>query len=188
MGDGLARRPDTCRLGGSGARGRRLAFGVLVGVCVFKEPNGRAYASSRRCKHRHCGVVITLVGELDLASAPDLADAKGGAASSGAEIVIVDLRGIEFMGSTGISVLVNSHHAAAQSGYRVAVVKGSRQVDRMLSLTGLDEQLTLLDAPEECDTGPSGNPDGPVPFQCSSLGSTLPGDAPEEAGLAVRTR
>jgi anti-sigma B factor antagonist len=94
-------------------------------------------------------VVITLGGELDLASAAAFADAIDHATSSGAEVVIVDLRGLEFMDSTGIGVIVRAHQAAPQSGYRFAVVKGSPQVDRILSLTGLDEQITLLDAPEE---------------------------------------
>lgn len=98
-------------------------------------------------------VMITLAGELDLASAPALADAIDGAASHGADLVIVDLRGLDFMDSTGIGVLVKAHQAAAQSAYRFAVVKGSPQVDRILSLTGLDEQLTLLDAPEELPRG-----------------------------------
>jgi anti-anti-sigma factor len=95
------------------------------------------------------GVVITLAGELDLASAPDLAAAIDDATAAAAEVVIVDLRGLEFMDSTGISVLVQAHQAAAQSRYRFALVKGSPQIDRILSLTGLDEQRTLLDAPEE---------------------------------------
>lgn len=94
-------------------------------------------------------VVITLAGELDLASAAALAHAIDDAASPDAELLIVDLRGLEFMDSTGIGVLVKAHQAATQSGYRFAIVKGSPQVDRILSLTGLDEQLTLLDAPEE---------------------------------------
>lgn len=53
------------------------------------------------------------------------------------------------MDSTGISVLVKANQTASQSGYRFAVVKGSPQVDRILSLTGLDELMTLVDAPEE---------------------------------------
>jgi anti-anti-sigma factor len=106
--------------------------------------------------HLHIGasavtgvVVITLAGELDLASAPALGDAIDHATASGAELVIVDLRGLEFIDSTGISVLVKAHQAAAQSDSRFAIVKGSPQIERILSLTGLDEQLTLLDAPEE---------------------------------------
>ena len=92
-------------------------------------------------------VVITLAGELDLVSGPALADAIAVATSSGTKLVVVDLRALEVMDSTGISVLVKAHRAASQSGCRFAAVKGSPQVDRILSLTGVDELLTLLDAP-----------------------------------------
>jgi anti-anti-sigma factor len=99
-------------------------------------------------------VVITLAGELDLASSPDLAVAIADATSSGAELVIVDLRGVEFMDSTGIGVLVRAHQSATDAGCRFAVVKGSPQVDRILSLTKLDGLMTLLDAPDELLHGP----------------------------------
>jgi anti-anti-sigma factor len=67
--------------------------------------------------------------------------------------VIVDLRALEFMDSTGISVLVKAHQSALESEHRFAVVKGSPQVDRLLSLTGLDQHLTLLGRPGELAAG-----------------------------------
>ena len=45
-------------------------------------------------------VVISLAGELDIASAPELEHAIDHAAASGARLVIVDLRRLEFMDST----------------------------------------------------------------------------------------
>ena len=49
------------------------------------------------------------------------------------------------MDSTGISLLLTAHQSALESEQRFAVIKGAPQVDRLLTLTGLDEQLTLLD-------------------------------------------
>jgi anti-sigma B factor antagonist len=94
-------------------------------------------------------VVIDLAGELDIASAPELKKAIDRATASGARIVIVDLHGLEFMDSTGISLLVRAHKSALKSEHRFAVIKGAPQVDRLLTLTGLDQQLTLLDRLEE---------------------------------------
>jgi anti-sigma B factor antagonist len=94
-------------------------------------------------------VVISLAGEVDIASAPELEQAIDRAAASGARLVIVDLRGLEFMDSTGISLLVRAHQSALESEHRFAVTKGSPQVDRLLTLTGLDQHLTLLDRLEE---------------------------------------
>jgi len=53
------------------------------------------------------------------------------------------------MDSTGLSVLVRAHQRAVEKGRRFAVVRGSQQVQRLLSLTGVAERLTLVDAPEE---------------------------------------
>jgi anti-anti-sigma factor len=94
-------------------------------------------------------VVIAVSGELDLASSPSLERELERRAASGAELVIVDLRQLEFMDSTGLSVLVRAHQRTAERGQRLAVVKGPQQVQRLLSLTGVAERLTLVDSPEE---------------------------------------
>jgi anti-anti-sigma factor len=93
-------------------------------------------------------VVIGVRGELDLASSPALEQELEGSAAQ-APLVIVDLRELEFMDSTGLSVLVRAHQRAVEKGQRFAVVRGSQQVQRLLSLTGVAERLTLVDSPEE---------------------------------------
>ena len=94
-------------------------------------------------------VVIGVSGELDLASSPGLEQELERRATSGAELVVVDLRQLEFMDSTGLSVLVRAHQRATELGQRFAVVKGPQQVQRLLSLTGVADRLTLVDSPEE---------------------------------------
>jgi anti-sigma B factor antagonist len=94
-------------------------------------------------------VVIGVTGELDLASSPALEHELERGAASRAAIVIVDLRELEFMDSTGLSVLVRAHQRANESGQRFGVVKGPQQVQRLLSLTGVADRLTLADSPEE---------------------------------------
>jgi anti-anti-sigma factor len=94
-------------------------------------------------------VVIGVSGELDLASSPALEHELERGAASKAQVVIVDLRGLEFMDSTGLSVLVRAHQRATENGQRFGVVKGPQQVQRLLSLTGVAERLTLADSPEE---------------------------------------
>jgi stage II sporulation protein AA (anti-sigma F factor antagonist) len=98
-------------------------------------------------------VLIVVSGELDLASSPELErELKHGTASE-AELLIIDLRKLEFMDSTGLSVLVRAHQNATQSGKRFAIVKGPQQVERLLSLTGVAERLTVVDTPEELLAG-----------------------------------
>jgi anti-anti-sigma factor len=57
------------------------------------------------------------------------------------------------MDSTGLSVLVKAHQRAEESGKRFALVKGSQQVQRLLSLTGVAQRLTVVDAPEQLLAG-----------------------------------
>jgi anti-sigma B factor antagonist len=94
-------------------------------------------------------VVIGVSGELDLASSPGLEQELDRHMSSGTELVIVDLRQLEFMDSTGLSVLVRAHQRAVEAGRRFAVVRGPQQVQRLLTLTGVADRLTLVDSPDE---------------------------------------
>jgi anti-anti-sigma factor len=95
------------------------------------------------------GTVLTVTGELDLASSPALEQELQRAREGGAELVVVDLRELEFMDSTGLNVLVKAHHEAQESGRRFGLVRGTAQVQRLLSLTGLEDRLIIVDAPEE---------------------------------------
>lgn len=93
--------------------------------------------------------VISVSGELDLASSPRLEEELERASGSGAHLVIVDLRELEFMDSTGLSVLVKAHQKAEQQGKRLGLAGGSQQVQRLLTLTGVAERLRVADTPED---------------------------------------
>lgn len=93
--------------------------------------------------------MITVRGELDLASSGTLEEQLVSVFESDVDQVIIDLRELEFMDSTGLSILVRAHHRALQSGQRFGMVRGPQQVQRLLSLTGFADRLTLADAPEE---------------------------------------
>jgi anti-sigma B factor antagonist len=94
-------------------------------------------------------VVIIVSGELDLASGPALDDELVRLSASGVPLVVVDLRQVEFIDSTGLSILVKAHQRAAEQGHEFALVRGAQQVQRLLDLTGVAERLTLVDSPEE---------------------------------------
>ena len=101
-------------------------------------------------EHQEGGAaIIAVTGELDLRTSPQLEKALGRAFDAGAELVILDLRRIEFMDSTGLRVLLSAHQRAHESGRRFALVRGADQVERVLTLTGVRDLLTVVDAPEE---------------------------------------
>jgi anti-sigma B factor antagonist len=97
--------------------------------------------------------VIAVSGELDLASSAALEEELTRVIQSSVEIVVVDLRELEFMDSTGLSTLVKAHQRAEEAGQRFALIRGPQQVQRLLSLTGVAERLELADSPEELLAG-----------------------------------
>ena len=94
-------------------------------------------------------VVIGVSGELDLATAPALEAELQAAVASDATVLVLDLRELQFMDSTGLSVIVKTHQRLAESDRRLCLVRGPQQVQRLLDLTGVAERLTLADTPEE---------------------------------------
>ncbi len=93
--------------------------------------------------------LLSVRGELDLASSPALEEQFEQALAEAPSLLIIDLRELEFMDSTGLSVLIRAHQRTQEAGHRLAIVNGSRQVRRLLSLTGVADRLTIVDDPQE---------------------------------------
>jgi anti-sigma B factor antagonist len=94
-------------------------------------------------------VTLSLSGELDLVSTPILEQALERAHESDVDLIVVDLRHLEFMDSTGLHGLVNAQQRAAQSGRRFGLVRGTEQVQRLFDLTGIADLLPIVDSPED---------------------------------------
>jgi anti-anti-sigma factor len=90
-------------------------------------------------------ITLTVTGELALLSSPALERAL---ADSDGDPVIVDLRGVEFMDSTGLHVLIQAHQRMHEAGRRLAVVSAGPHVQRLFDLTGVSESLTIVDSPD----------------------------------------
>jgi anti-sigma B factor antagonist len=87
--------------------------------------------------------VIALDGELDLASAPDLAELAGELVRHGAGNIIVDARRLSFCDSSGLRILVSIANHLRPTGGRVAIVNPQPTVLRVLELTGLDHTVMI---------------------------------------------
>ncbi|WP_051714236.1 STAS domain-containing protein [Nocardia rhamnosiphila] len=84
--------------------------------------------------------IVTVQGEVDMASAPQLQAALEDA-QRGGDPLVVDMSEVGFLGSAGLSVLlVISEAAAPGAGLRVVV---SDAVRRPIELTGLDKLLSV---------------------------------------------
>lgn len=92
---------------------------------------------------------VALSGELDLVASPALDRAIGDQAESDVDLVVVDLRRLEFMDSTGLHAVLRIQQGAHELGRRFAVIRGPDHVQRLFELTGLTETLTIVDSPEQ---------------------------------------
>lgn len=88
-------------------------------------------------------LTLELTGEVDLASAQLLAEALTGLDTTALEAVVVDLRGLTFIDSTGLrAILAGRDHCAGQ-GIEFLLVPGPPQVQRLFSVVGLLDVLSF---------------------------------------------
>lgn len=93
-------------------------------------------------------MVVAVSGEIDLATAEKLR-ALLRSPQAEAATVVLDLRQVTFIDSSGLSVVVGHHHRAKADGFRFAVaVGGAPAVERLLDLTGLRGTLAIVESPD----------------------------------------
>ena len=92
--------------------------------------------------------VIALSGELDLAAAGLLEQELARPEADAAQAVVIDLRDVEFMDSSGLRVLAVAGRRAQERGRRFALVPGAAQVMRVFDITRMRERLEFVDDPD----------------------------------------
>jgi anti-sigma B factor antagonist len=94
--------------------------------------------------------VITATGELDLSGAAVLeAELERLAAEPELGTVVLDLRGLEFMDSSGLRLVVQADMRAREAGRRFVLVKGTETVHRVFEITRMSERLDFVLSPED---------------------------------------
>ncbi len=86
-------------------------------------------------------------GELDIATAPEFEQAIAEATAEPGAKVVLDLRELTFMDSTGLRALAQTNARAEKDDFHLAIVRGPRQIERVLEISGLSDLLPLVDAP-----------------------------------------
>ena len=88
---------------------------------------------------------VTVAGELDIATAPELIEAIDNAAAMSAAHVVVDLLRTSFIDSTGLTTLFRAHKRFAEESRPFSLVVGpdNVEVQRVIDLMGFDEVFTL---------------------------------------------
>jgi anti-anti-sigma factor len=88
-------------------------------------------------------------GELDLDSVHRVEAALEELRRAGCSAVVLDLRGLTFMDSTGLRLVIRWDLAARETGFRFGIVPGRDVVQRVFRLTGMDGHLTLVAPPPD---------------------------------------
>ena len=101
--------------------------------------------------------VVGVTGEIDVASAPALRDRLLGLLNRGTVSLVVDLRGVTFMDSTGVGSLLRIHHRQSLLGGSVHFVADQHAVLRVLDIMQLRKRLhvapTVSDIELCCPSG-----------------------------------
>lgn len=81
--------------------------------------------------------VIEVGGEVDMVTSPHLRSAVLDQYAAGAELVVLDLDQVTFLGTSGLAVLIEVREAAHAAGVELRLACTARRVLRPLSIAGL---------------------------------------------------
>ena len=93
-------------------------------------------------------ITLALSGELDLSTLDQLETAVDGGLD-GAATVVLDLRELTFLDSSGLRAMLALQAGQREKGGRLVLVRGPRRVHRVLELTKADEELEIVSDPAE---------------------------------------
>jgi anti-sigma B factor antagonist len=103
----------------------------------------------------HCEVklgrasaVVEVRGELDLATVGLVHDALHSVVRTKRSVTL-DLRGLTFMDSTGLTLILEIDAMARQDGFNLSVVRAPETVQRIFRISGVEDGLVIIDAPED---------------------------------------
>ena len=91
---------------------------------------------------------VVLVGELDIATTQELENELTAIEADSPGVLVLDMRRVEFVDSTGLRALIAADERARSEGRRLAIVQGPNAVERLLSVTQLDQRLDVVDDPD----------------------------------------
>lgn len=92
-------------------------------------------------------VTVSLAGELDIASVEHLEEELRRGEERGHPWLVIDLRRLQFMDSSGLRVVLRAHQRFAESGRRLSLIPGDGQVRRLLEMVGVSDMIEMIEQP-----------------------------------------
>ena len=93
--------------------------------------------------------VITVTGEIHVTTAPEFSQRLNDAIAAGARGVVIDMSGVEFIDSTGLSVLLNALRRVTRQQGALALAVSNPTVLRLFEITRLDSTFDIVGTREE---------------------------------------
>jgi anti-sigma B factor antagonist len=106
------------------------------------DPSDVSFLITRR-ELAHDTSLLSVEGDLDLASAPSLKWALADLQTAGSRHVVVDLAKVSFIDSTALGVLVGAQRHL-DPGIKLAIACAEENVLRIFELTGLDGMFEIV--------------------------------------------
>jgi anti-sigma B factor antagonist len=91
------------------------------------------------------GLVVTVRGELDIATAPVLRDRLTAAIDAGAQRLVIDLSAISFLDSVALATIVHAKQRLPENGKMALAVDPSSYVMLVFESGGLPKVLDLVE-------------------------------------------
>ena len=98
-----------------------------------------------RTEDRDGLVHMALMGELDLSSVAKVQEELRRIEADAPATLVVDLSKLTFLDSTGLRCIVTADERAREQGRRIVIVRGPDAVQRVFTITRLEERLEIVD-------------------------------------------
>jgi anti-sigma B factor antagonist len=129
--------------------------------------------------------LVTVAGEVDIATVPVLREGLAGPTASGKPI-IVELDAVSFMDASGLGVLAGAANRTAVHGASLHVVCARNHVRRLFTMTGLDRHIALARTTTQACRNLAAV--GDIPGQRTPAGRPSPSAAPAPFALGSGLR
>ncbi len=98
-------------------------------------------------------VILGLFGELDISGQSPLMAEVDRVMQRHPMVLAIDLRGLAFLDSSGVDVLISAGRRCQRDGQRFFVIRGAPAIDRLLNACGLDGHFELVASPDQLSDG-----------------------------------
>jgi anti-sigma B factor antagonist len=98
------------------------------------------------------GVVLTVEGELDIATAPELRTRLSAAVEAGVSRLVIDLRHLSFLDSVALATLLHARRRLGEDGRLAVVVAADSYVRLIFEIAGMPQCIDIFETREQAVT------------------------------------